>query len=431
VAKKEPRWELDVGGTVVSVSSPSKVYWPKRGYTKRDLIEYYLAVMDGALRGARDRPVIMKRFVKGIAADPFFQKRAPKSPPDFVETAVLKFPSGRTAEEVVLANPATLIWCTQLGCVDINPHPTRKDDLFHPDELRVDLDPMPGVEWQQICDVALASKEVLDELGLVGFPKTSGSRGIHILVRIEREWDFKEVRRAALAIAREVERRHPDIATARWWKEERRGVFLDYNQNAKDRTVCSAYSVRPTEDARVSTPLTWDEVAGCDPGAFTLETVPQRFTDVGDPHEKIDDKAYSLAQALALADEQEASGEDDAPWPPHYPKQPGEGPRVQPSRAKKTKGKRTQKVETLDIAKAKHEDEALAGLERWKERHPEVANLLAEDDVLVDKMRGRYTTWTRVRVRLWNVPEDLRPKQEALEVDYDPRAEWEGDDPPA
>ena len=323
---------LDIGGTTVQVSNPGKVYFPHTGHTKLDLVRYYLAVADGALRGAGGRPNVLKRFVNGAEGEPFFQKRAPDKRPDWIETVLLSFPSGRTAEEVVPRDAAALAWMANLGCIDLNPHPVRAEDLDHPDELRVDLDPVPGVDWPQILEVALVARDVLTDFGLTGWPKTSGSRGFHIYARIEPRWGFTDVRRAAVALAREVERRAPDLATAQWWKEERHGVFVDYNQNAKDRTVASAYSVRPTRDARVSTPLTWPEVPGCDPAAFTVDTVPARFAEIGDPWAGMDETAASLEPLLALAAEHEAAGLGDAPWPPHYDKQAGEPPRVQPSK---------------------------------------------------------------------------------------------------
>jgi DNA ligase D len=328
-AKKEL---LEVAGREVAVSNPDKVYFPKAGYTKLDLVRYYVAVADGALRGIAGRPMALKRFVDGAEGEFFFQKRAPENRPEWIETVELKFPSGRTAHEIVIRDAAQLAWIVNLGCIDLNPHPVRAGDLDHPDELRIDLDPMPDVPWSQILEVALLSREVLRENGLDGFPKTSGSRGIHVNVRIEPRWTFTEVRTAALALAREVERRAPQLATSKWWKEERHGVFLDYNQNAKDRTVASAYSVRPTPDARVSTPLTWDEVPQVEPAAFTLATVPQRFATVGDPAATIDEKAGSIAGLLELFQRQ---GQGDAPWPPHYAKGDAEPPRVQPSKRKK------------------------------------------------------------------------------------------------
>ncbi len=323
---------VEVAGREVTVSNPDKVYFPKAGYTKMDLVRYYLAVADGAVRGVDGRPMALKRFVNGAEGEPFFQKRAPESRPDWIETVELRFPSGRTASEVVVRDAAQLIWVVNLGCIDLNPHPVRAQDLDHPDELRVDLDPVPGVEWPQIMDVAMVARSVLEDFGLTAWPKTSGSRGFHIYARIEPRWPFTDVRRAAVALAREVERRAPDIATSKWWKEERHGVFVDYNQNAKDRTVASAYSIRPLPDARVSTPLRWDEVPGCDPAAFTIETVPARYAELGDPWAEIDAAVGSLEGLLGLAERDEASGLPDAPWPPHFVRQAGEEPRVQPSK---------------------------------------------------------------------------------------------------
>jgi DNA ligase D-like protein (predicted polymerase) len=432
VAKKAE--VLEVAGREVTITSPDKPYFPKAGFSKLDVVKYYLAVAAGALRGVRGRPMAMKRYVEGAEGDFFFQKRAPEKRPEWIETVTLSFPSGRTAEEVVLRDAAQLAWVVNLGCIDLNPHPVRADDLDHPDELRIDLDPVPGVEWAQIRDVALVAREALTAVGLVGWPKTSGSRGIHINVRIAREWTYGEVRRAALAIARDVEARAPKIATSKWWKEERHGVFLDYNQNAKDRTVASVYSVRPTPDARVSTALTWEEVATCDPAAFTLATVPARFASIGDPGAGIDDAVGDLSALLELSAKHEAEGMGDAPWPPHYQKQDGEPMRVQPSRARapgaskgKGTGRRQSTMPLIEIARAAKKDDALAGLERWKARHPEAAAKLEAADVLVDAMRGRYTTWTRIRVNLQHVPEAERPEQEALDPDYDPAVEWSGE----
>ena len=434
----DPKEIIEVAGRKVAVSNPQKVYFPRTGHTKLDLVRYYLSVAEGALRGAGGRPMALKRFVNGADQEPFFQKRAPSSRPDWVETVQLSFPSGRTADEVVLRDAAGLAWVANLGCIDLNPHPVRADDIDHPDELRVDLDPVPGVEWAQILDVALVAREVLADFGLAGWPKTSGSRGMHIYARIEPRWTFNEVRSAAVAMAREIERRAPQIATSRWWKEERHGVFVDYNQNAKDRTVASAYSVRPTPDARVSAPLAWDEVPGCRPEEFTIDTMPARFAAVGDPAAGMDDAAGSLEALLDLAEQQRASGLPDAPWPPHYDKQEGEAPRVQPSKRRaapakpapgKTagpSGRRASVMPLIEIARAETKDEAMAGLERWKQRHPDVWAALEPRDVLVDAMRGRFTTWTRIRLNLIHVPEDQRPGQEALEVDYDP---WQGQDP--
>jgi bifunctional non-homologous end joining protein LigD len=420
---------MEVGGVEVTITNPDKVFFPRAGHTKLDVVRYYAAVAEGALRGIANRPIVLKRYVNGAEEEPFFQKRAPDKHPEWVETVELRFPSGRTAREVVVRNAAQLLWIVNLGCIDLNPHPVRADDLEHPDELRVDLDPGPGVAFADVRRVALYVRDVLDEHGLRGWPKTSGSRGIHVNVRIERRWSFDQVRRAALAIAREVERRAPDIATSKWWKEERHGVFLDYNQNAKDRTVASAWSVRPTPDARVSMPLDWDEVADCDPAAFTLLTAPARFAERGDASAGIDDAAGSLDQLLTLSAAHEAEGLGDAPWPPNYKKQLGEPPRVAPSRAKtaaKTGAKTGRRESTqplITVAKAQHKEDALAGLERWKARHPEAAALLQIDDVLVDAMRGRSSTWTRVRVNLRNVPEGERPAEEAPDPDYDP---WRG-----
>lgn len=434
---------LEVAGREVSVSNPDKVFFPTTGHTKLDLVRYYVAVADGALRGVAGRPMALKRFVNGAEGDFFFQKRAPTSRPEWIETVELSFPSGRTADEIVVRDAAQLVWILNLGCIDLNPHPVRAGDLDHPDELRVDLDPVPGIEWAQIRDVAMVTREVLEEFGLVAWPKTSGSRGIHVYARIEPRWTFPEVRRAALALAREVERRAPDLATSRWWKEERHGVFLDYNQNAKDRTVASAYSVRPTPDARVSAPLRWEEVPGCEAEAFTIDTVPERFASIGDPSEGIDDAAGSLEPLLELSEQHERAGFGDAPWPPQYAKAEGEPRRVQPSRRKGgpepatgvvpppapgksvgPTGRRRTSAPLIEIARAATQGEAMRGLDRWRERHPEVAARLEPADVLVDAMRGRFKTWTRIRVNLRNVPEADRPPQEPLEVDYDPAVEW-------
>src|SRR5581483_1369304 len=344
----------------------------------------------------------------------------------WIETVELRFPSGRAAEEVVVRDAAQLLWIVNLGCVDLNPHPVRADDLDHPDELRLDLDPGPGVGWDQVRQVALVVRDVLADHGLRGWPKTSGSRGMHVDVRIEPRWSFTQVRRAALAVAREVERRAPELATSKWWKEERHGVFLDYNQNAKDRTVASAWSVRPTPDARVSMPLVWDEVAECDPAAFTLTSAPARFAERGDASAGIDTAAGSLDPLLALAAAHEAAGLRDAPWPPHYRKQADEPPRVAPSRrrAAGARGGRRPTQPLITVAKAAHEADALAGLERWKSRHPEAAARLQTDDILIDSMRGRSTTWTRIRVNLRHVPESARPPEEPPEPDYDPWRDW-------
>jgi DNA ligase D-like protein (predicted polymerase) len=433
---------LDVAGREVTITNPDKVFFPRIALTKLDLVRYYLAVADGALRGVAGRPMALKRYVEGAEGEFFFQKRAPTSRPDWIETVELSFPSGRTADEIVVGDAAQLVWIVNLGCIDLNPHPVRAADLDHPDELRIDLDPVPGVTWPQIRDVAMATREALEELGLVAWPKTSGSRGFHVYCRIEPRWTFTEIRRAALAVAREVERRVPDLATSKWWKEERHGVFLDYNQNAKDRTVASAYSVRPTPDARVSAPLSWDEVPDCEPEAFTIESVPKRFARIGDPWEGIDEAAGSLDPLLELSAQHEEAGFGDAAWPPQFAKQPGEPPRAQPSKRRQKwrepeglvpppapgktagpTGRRRTTMPLIEVARAATESEAMEGLERWKARHPGVWSHLSPADVLVDSMRGRSTTWTRIRLNLRNVPEAERPKQEALEVDYDP---WEG-----
>ena len=402
---------LTIDGRDVSVSNPQKVLFPGPKHTKLDLVRYYLAVAEGALRGAGGRPNVLVRYPNGVGGEFFYQKRAPESRPDWVEVVSLSFPSGRRAEEVVPRDAAALAWMANLACLELHPHAVRTEDLDHPDELRVDLDPVPGVKWPQVRQVAQVVAATLADLGLTGWPKTSGSRGLHVLVRIERRWGFDEVRRAALALAREVERRAPALATSKWWKEERHGVFVDYNQNAKDRTVASAYSVRPTADARVSAPLTWDEVETADPADFTIVTMQRRFAQVGDRHAAIDSVTGSLERLLELSERQEREGQGDAPWPPHYRKQRGEPPRVQPSRA------RVSKFPLIEIGRAKLKKDALAGLKRWKARHPEAAKHLKPADVLVDSMRGRFTTWTRVRVNLQHVPAKLRPRQERLDPD--------------
>jgi bifunctional non-homologous end joining protein LigD len=410
---------LMVGGRELAISNPRKVLFPQPGYTKLDLARYYVAVSNGALQGAGGRPNVLVRYPDGIDGEFFFQKRAPRSRPPWIDVVALRFPSGRSAEEVVPRDAAALVWMANLACLELHPHPVRADDLDHPDELRVDLDPVSGVRWPQIREVARVVRATLDDLGLVGWPKTSGSRGMHVYVRIERRWTFDEVRRAALALAREVERRAPDVATSKWWKEERHGVFLDYNQNAKDRTVASAYSVRPTADARVSAPLTWDEIDTGEPGDFTLGTMPARFAKIGDRHAAMDQLAGSLEGLLELSARQEAEGLGDAPWPPHYQKQPGEAPRVAPS------GRRTPTHPLVEIGRAQKKADALAGLERWKTRHSEASAHLEAADVLVDAMRGRFRTWTRVRVNLQHVPVELRPAQEPLDPDDAPH-EWSG-----
>jgi bifunctional non-homologous end joining protein LigD len=410
---------LVVAGREVSISNPGKVLFPSTGYTKLDLVRYYLAVADGALRGAGGRPNVLVRYPDGVNSEFFYQKRAPRSRPDWIEVVALRFPSGRTAEEVVPRDAAALVWMANLACLELHPHPVRADDLDHPDELRIDLDPVPGIAWTQIREVARIVRAALDDFGLVGWPKTSGSRGMHVYVRIERRWTFGEVRRAALAFAREVERRAPGLATSKWWKEERQGVFLDYNQNAKDRTIASAYSVRPTPDARVSAPLAWDEVDGSEPAEFTLATMPARFAAIGDRHADIDLHPCSLERLLELSARHEREGLGDAPWPPQYKKQPGEPPRVQPSR------RRMPVHPLLEIGRAERKADALAGLERWKKRHAEAAAHLAPADVLVDAMRGRFHTWTRIRVNLQHVPPELRPTQEPLDPDAAPD-DWGG-----
>ncbi|HXP18980.1 MAG TPA: DNA primase small subunit domain-containing protein [Streptosporangiaceae bacterium] len=510
----DPKESIQVAGRQVLISNPGKVYFPHNGKTKLDIVRYYLSVADGALRAAGGRPMVLKRFVNGADAEAFFQKRAPSSRPDWIETVELSFPSGRTAEEVVINDAAGLAWVANLGCIDLNPHPVRAADTDHPDELRVDLDPVPGVPYQQILDVAMVAREVLADFGLTGWPKTSGSRGFHIYARIEPRWTFTQVRACAVALAREIERRAPDIATSRWWKEERHGVFVDYNQNAKDRTVASGYSIRPTPDARVSAPLAWDEVPACDPAAFTIDTVPARFAEIGDPWAGIDAAAGSLEPLLELAGRDQRSGLPDAPWPPHFTKAEGEAPRVQPSKRRSRvssdgsppasmpatdgpagtsqpagtagpgrtteparttgsahtaeparttgstraagparttgptgaagsaraawpsavpsaapgkssgpTGRRRTSMPLIEVARAASQAEALAGLDRWKARHPQAAACLEPADILVDSMRGRSSTWTRIRLNLRHVPADRRPPQEALEVDYDP---WRG-----
>jgi bifunctional non-homologous end joining protein LigD len=416
VAKTEHE-TLEVAGRSVTISNPRKVLFPDAGHTKMDLVRYYLAVADGALRGAGGRPNVLVRYPNGIGGEFFYQKRAPESRLPWIEVVTLSFPSGRTAEEVVPRDAATLAWMANLACLELHPHPVRAEDLDHPDELRVDLDPVPGVSWDQVTAVAQVVRAALDDLGLVGWPKTSGSRGMHVYVRIERRWTFPEVRRAALAFAREVERRAPALATSKWWKEERHGVFLDYNQNAKDRTIAAAYSVRARPDARVSAPLAWEEIDDCDPGDFTLATMPARFAAIGDRHALIDEHPCSLDSLLELSARHERDGLGDAPWPPQYKKQPGEPARVQPSR------RRTPKFPLIEIARASQKADALAGLERWRSRHPDAAAHLAPADILVDAMRGRFQTWTRIRLNLQHVPEAIRPAQEALDPDDTPN-EW-------
>jgi bifunctional non-homologous end joining protein LigD len=423
---------LSIDGRDVRVTHPDKLYFSKQvQVTKLDLVRYYLSVAPGALQGIRDRPIVLKRFVNGAEAEPFYQKRAPSDKPAWMRSVTLSFPSGRTAEEIVVDDAAGLAWIVNLGCLELHPHPVRTDDLDHPDELRIDLDPIPGVGWDDVRRVAMEVQALLEEVGLRGWPKTSGSRGMHVNVRIEPRWTFTEVRRAALALSRAVERRAPQIASSKWWKEERHGVFLDYNQNAKDRTTCSAYSVRPLPDARVSTPLEWDEVMECDPAEFTLFTVPERFATKGDPHAEMDKTAGSLETLLEMAVRDEEAGLGDAPWPPHFRKMEGEGRRVAPSRAKKNAtttgsatGRRKSTMPLIVIANSTDKQAALDGLERWKARHPEAAALLAVDDVLVDSMRGSSSTWTRIRVNLRHVPEAIRPAQETPDPDDDPTRKW-------
>ena len=429
--KKEDVEVLSIDGREVRITHPDKPYFTRDAQlTKLDLVRYYLTVAPAAVLGIRDRPVVLKRFVNGADGEPFYQKRAPDNRPEWLRTVTLSFPSGRTAEEIVVDDAAGLAWIVNLGCIELHPHPVRSGDLDHPDELRIDLDPGPGVEWDDVRRVAMEAKGLLEELGLRGWPKTSGSRGMHINVRIQQRWPFTEVRRAALAFSREIERRAPTLATSKWWKEERRGVFLDYNQNAKDRTTCSAYSVRPLPDARVSTPLTWDEIPDCNPADFTVFTVPKRLADTGDPNESMDAAVGSLDALLELAGRDEAAGLGDAPWPPHFQKMAGEGKRVAPSRAKaasksgaKPRAPRA-KMPLIVVANSPKKEAALAGLERWKVRHANAAGHLAVDAVLVDSMRGRSSTWTRIRVNLRNVPEELRPPQETPDPDDDPTREW-------
>ena len=406
---KTPPEVLDIDGIEVRISSPDKVVFPEPGLTKLDLVRYYLAVADGALRGAGGRPMVLKRFPKGIDAEPFFQKRVPENHPPFIDTTTLHYASGTSAEEAVIRDAAGLAWVINLGCLDLNPHPVRAEDLEHPDELRVDLDPMPGVDWSQIVDVAYVAQEVLEDADLVGWPKTSGSRGLHILVRIAPQWSYKDVRLAAETLAREVENRAPGLATARWWKEERgESVFVDFNQNAKDRTVASAYSVRPLPDARVSTPVTWDELRTARPEQFTVRTVQERYAQIGDPHVGIDGSAGRLDGLLALAKEL--------------------GPAEKAPRAGNGSGRRQSSMPLIEVARTKTKPEALAALDEWKSRHAAVVHFLQPADVLVDGMRGSSSLWYRVRVNLQHVPEAERPVQEELVADYDPWAgkQWPG-----
>jgi bifunctional non-homologous end joining protein LigD len=464
-AKPDTAEVLTIEGHDVRVSSPDKLYFSAQAQlTKLDLVRYFLAVAPGALAGIEDRPIVLKRFVNGACLasgqpEPFYQKRAPDNLPPFLRTVTLSFPSGRTADEVVVDNTAGLAWVVNLGCIELHPHPVRGRALDHPDQLRVDLDPNPGVSFGDVRLVALEVKQVLEEAGLTGFVKTSGSRGIHINAPIRAEWSFTEVRRAALALARTVERRIPALASSKWWKEERHGVFLDYNQNAKDRTTASAYSVRPLADARVSAPLLWEEVPEVEPADFTVLTMPQRFLAMGDPHAGMQARAGSLEALLEMAARDEAEGLGDAPWPPHFAKAEGEGPRVAPSRASKAFGdqigegfggkrfrkqavkadgaaaagekparkvaaKRTPKHPLITIAQSPDKAAALAGLERWKQANAAAAALLAEDDVLTDRMRGAAMVWYRVRVNLRNVPEGERPAQGVVDPDEDPTRGW-------
>ena len=393
---------VEAAGREVPVTNPDRVVFPDGGHTKLDLVRYYLAVADGALRGVRGRPMILKRFVKGIDEEAFFQKRAPTNRPDWVEVVELRYPSGRTADEVVVRDAAQLIWVVNLGCLDLNPHPVLAEDLEHPDELRIDLDPVPGVEWAQVVEVALVAQQVLADHGLTAWPKTSGSRGFHVYARIDPQWTFREVRLAAEAVAREVENRAPDLATSKWWKENRQGVFVDYNQNAKDHTVASQYSVRPKPDARVSAPLAWPEVPGCRPEELTLPHVLDRYATVGDPWAGIEHSAGSLAPLLSLAKRL--------------------GPAEKPP---KGTGRRQITMPLVEIARAKTKDEAMDGLHRWQARHAGISGYLQPADILVDGMRGRSSVWYRIRVNLQHVPEAQRPEQEPLEIDYNP---WEGRD---
>jgi bifunctional non-homologous end joining protein LigD len=425
VAKESPGELLSIGEREVLITHPEKLYFSAQArVTKLDLVRYYLSVAPGALAGIQDRPIVLKRFVNGAEGEAFYQKRAPEQRPSWLRTVTLSFPSGRTAEEIVVDDDAGLAWIVNLGCIELHPHPVRSEDLDHPDELRIDLDPIPGVGWDDVRRVALEVQALLDDAGLRGWAKTSGSRGMHVNVRIEPRWTFSEVRRAAVALSRAVERRAPTLATSKWWKEERHGVFLDYNQNAKDRTTCSAYSVRPLPDARVSTPLHWHEVKECNPADFTIFTVPDRFAKIGDPHAGMNDASGSLLKLLDLADKDEAAGLGDAPWPPHFRKTKAEGTRVAPSRAKSAAKKSRVKMPLLVIANSPDKAAALEGLERWKKKYPTVAELLAVDDVLVDSMRGRSSTWTRIRVNLRHVPEADRPAQETPDPDDDPTRVW-------
>jgi bifunctional non-homologous end joining protein LigD len=455
MAKKEAAEILSIDGREVRITNPEKPYFSRDvRLSKLDVVNYYLSVAGGAVAGVRDRPSMLKRFVDGAEHPPFYQKRAPENRPEWLRTVTLSFPSGRTAEEVVVDDAAGLAWIVNLGCIELHPHAVRTNDLDHPDELRIDLDPGPGVEWADVRHVAMETKNLLEEMGLRGWPKTSGSRGMHVNVRIHHRWTFTEVRRAALALSREIERRAPALATSKWWKEERHGVFLDYNQNAKDRTTCSAYSIRPLPDARVSAPLRWEEIPECEPGDFTVLTMPARLKAIGDPNARMDQAAGTLEKLLELADRDEAAGLGDAPWPPHFRKTESEPTRVAPSRAKGAKKAKTAKgaddasaaqgvkkasrttparkdgrksrvkMPLIVVANSPDKEAALAGLERWRAKHPGAASSLAVDDVLVDSMRGRSSTWTRIRINLRNVPEELRPPQETPDPDDDPTRAW-------
>jgi DNA ligase D-like protein (predicted polymerase) len=398
---------LEIDGHELAVTHPDKVVFPAAdghaARTKLDLIHYYLAVAEGALRGVADRPMILKRFVKGLNEEAIFQKRAPEKRPDWIDVAELKYASGTSAKEAVIHDAAGLAWAVNLGCVDLNPHPVRAGDLDHPDELRIDLDPVPGVPWEQIVDVALVVREVLADHGLTGWPKTSGSRGFHIYARITPQWPYRQVRLAGETVAREVERRVPELATSRWWKEEREGVFVDFNQNAKDRTTASAYSVRARPDARVSTPLRWDEVPGCRPEAFTVDTVPMRYNEIGDAWEGMDDAAGSLQALLELAERL--------------------GPAEKAPKGTARTGRRQSSMPLIEVARTKTKDQAMAALDTWRAAHPDAAEKLEPADVLVDGMRGPSSIWYRIRINLQHVPEEERPPQGELLADYNP---WEG-----
>jgi bifunctional non-homologous end joining protein LigD len=425
VAKQAASEVLSIDGREVQITHPDKLYFSSQTQiSKLDLVRYYLSVAQGALAGIQDRPVVLKRFVNGAEGEAFYQKRAPAQRPSWLRTVTLSFPSGRTAEEIVVDDAAGLAWIVNLGCIELHPHPVRSNDLDHPDELRVDLDPIPGVGWSDVRRVALEVQSFLDEVGLRGWPKTSGSRGMHVNVRIEPRWTFTEVRHGAVALSRAIERRVPNLASSKWWKEERHGVFLDYNQNAKDRTTCSAYSVRPLPDARVSAPLSWNEVPDCDPADFTVLTVPERFAKMGDPHAAMDAAPGSLEKLLELAEKDKADGLGDAPWPPHFRKRDEEASRVAPSRARSSVKKSRVRMPLIVVANSPDRVAALAGLERWKSKHVEIAGFLAVDDVLIDSMRGRSSTWTRIRVNLRHVPEDLRPSQATPDPDHDLTREW-------